>query len=187
MIHSRVRNQLLMKFKQLIILFFFVSFSIYNLCPVLMQGNCGFSQSDSVPIAEGSQHCQRETAPPQFHWDMEQGISGLQAAPIRLGFKATCCVSKSDGEEGSSNAPQRENRHAENCCIIGLELLNPSKSDPLNQLLITTFSVIAAIPSPSAVPPLSQPTFRHVHPVTHYYDYFPVHQISLRGPPLFLS
>ena len=166
-----------MKIKQIATLLFFLSFAIYNLCPLLMQGNCGFSVSDSTSIAESSQHCHLLVATPRLDWDLNQGVSGLKAA---------CCVSKSGGEEGSKNAPQPENRNAENCCVIGLELLNPSKSDPLNQLLITTLSLIAAIPSPAQAPSLSETAFRHVRPVRHHYDYFPIHSISSRAPPLFL-
>jgi hypothetical protein len=169
-----------MKFKRTITILFFLSFTIYNLCPLLMQGNCGFSLSDLTALAESSQHCQRDAAPPRSHWDMKQ---------ITPGLKAACCVSKSGGEERSKNTPQQENenRNPENCCVIGLELLNPSKSDSLNQRLSTTLSLIAANPPPAPAPPLSEPAFRHVRPVRHHYDYFPVHQISLRGPPLFLS
>ena len=90
-------------------------------------------------------------------------------------------------EKGDSNTPRQNNRNAENCCVIGLELLNPSHPDHLNQRLNTTLWLVAAIPSPAVAPPLSEPAFRHVRPVRHHYDYFPVHQISLRGPPLFLS
>ena len=43
-----------MKIKQAISLLFLFSFSIYNLCPVLMQGRCGFSVVDSTSIVETS-------------------------------------------------------------------------------------------------------------------------------------
>ncbi len=167
-----------MKFKQIVTLLFLLSFAIYNLCPLLMQGNCGFSLPDSVPIAESSQHCHKEVAPPRLDWDLNKGVAGLFAA---------CCIPTTGCEKEDSNTPRQENRNAENCCFIGLELLNPSKSDPLDQLLITALSLVAAIPSPIQAPFLSELALRHVHPARHHYDYFPVHQISLRGPPLFLS
>ena len=167
-----------MKFKQAVTLIFLFRFAIYSLCPILMQGSCGFPLPDSVRIAESSQHSHKDVATPRLDWDLNQGVSALQAP---------CCIPTTGGEKGDSNTPRQNNRNAENCCVIGLELLNPSKSDPLNQLLITTLSLIAAIPSPAAASPLSEPTFRHVRLVRHHYDYFSFHQISLRGPPLFLS
>ena len=37
-----------MKFKRIVTLLFLFSFAIYNLCPILMQGDCGFSVSDAT-------------------------------------------------------------------------------------------------------------------------------------------
>ena len=133
-----------MKFKQIVILLFFVTFSIYNLCPILVQGHC---RSFSVSYPNCSKGCEKE----------------------------------------AENTPQRDNCQAGSCCAIGLQLTRPSESHHLSQILQLTFSFISAIPSPSAVSSLYKSTFRPDYPSKNLYDYFPVHHISPRAPPLFLS
>ncbi len=56
-----------MKIKPIISILFLFSFSFYNLCPALMQGDCGFSVLDSTSIGKipscpsCSNHCNTET------------------------------------------------------------------------------------------------------------------------------
>ncbi len=163
-----------MKIKPIVSVLFLSCFSIYILCPILMQGNYERSLSDSTPTKEGSQHRQRETPPSEFRWDTKQVASGNKAA---------CCTPTSGREEGNSDAPQQQNPQVGNCCFIGLELTLPNKSDlDLSHLLRTAFSLAVVLPSPFVLF-ASHETVLRPHPFLNLYEYFPVYQISPRAPP----
>ena len=163
-----------MKVKPIISVLFLSCFSIYILCPVLMQGDCELSFSDATPTKGGSQHCHRETLPTEFHWDMKQVASG---------HKAACCAPTSGREEGNSDAPQQQNPQVGNCCFIGLEFTFPDTSDlDLSHLFRTAFSLTVVLPVPS-VPFAFHETVLRPHPFLNLYEHFPVYQIAPRAPP----
>lgn len=179
-----------MKIKQAVTFLFIFGFAIYNLCPVLMQGNCGLPLSDATSIGESSQHCHRETPAPRFQWDLKQELkstpTGFKATPIRSGFKGTCHVPTTGSEKEDSNTPHQNNRHAVNCCVIGIELTRPSESDNLNQHRWKPLSSRVVLPSPSTIPPVCEAAF-HPHPVINLYDCFEACPVSPRAPPVSFS
>ena len=163
-----------MKIKPIVSVLFLSCFSIYILCPALMQGNCEPSLSDSKPTKGDSQHCHRETLPTELHWDLKQVASG---------HKAACCVPTSGREEGDSDAPQQQNPQVGNCCFIGLEFTFPNESNlDLSHLLRTAFSLTAVLPVPSALFASYEMVIRPP-PFLNLYEYFPVYQIFPRAPP----
>ncbi len=131
-----------MKFKQIVTFIFLFSFANYNLCAILMQGDCGFDVSD-----------------------------------------ATCSTAC---ETEPKDTPQQKHR-ASNCCAIGLQLTRPSESHHVSQTLFVTLPLIVEIPTLPAIPSLYKSAFRADRPFKNPYDYFPVHHVSSRAPPLFLS
>ena len=163
-----------MKMKSIVSVFFLNCFSIYILCPALMQGNCELSLSDSTPTKRGSQHCDRETLPTKFHWDMKQ---------IASVYKAACCVPTSGREEGNSDASQQQNPQVGNCCFIGLEFTFPNESDlDLSHLFRTAFSLTVVLPFPSVLF-ASHETVLCSLPFPNLYEHFLVYQIFPRAPP----
>ncbi len=163
-----------MKSKPIVSFLFLSCFSIYILCPVLMQGNCELSLSDSTPPKGGSQHCHRETLPNEFHWDVKQVASG---------HKAACCAPTSGREAGNSDAPQQQNPQVGNCCFIGLEFTFPNESDlDLNYLFRTAFSLTFVVPFPSVLF-ASHETVLRPPSFLNLYEHFPAYQIFPRAPP----
>ena len=184
-----------MKIKPIVSVLFLLSFSVYLLCPALMQvssfsrsgGDCELSLLASTPTQD--QQCHRETLPPESHWDMKQVVSELKLLSPDASAGATCCVPTSTcprtdedcNEEGDSNT--QEHPQVGSCCFIGLELTFPSKSDSdVSHLFRTTFSLTVVLPSPSACF-ASHETALRPHPFLNLYEYFPVYQISPRAPP----
>ena len=163
-----------MKVKPIVSILFLSCFSIYILCPVLMQGNCELPLSDSTPAKEGSQHCHRETLPTEFDWDMKQ---------IASGHRAACCVPTGGREEGNSDAPQQQTPRVGNCCFIGLEFTFPNTSDlDLSHLFRTAFSLTVVLPFPSVLF-ASHETVLRPRPFLNLSEHFPAYQIFPRAPP----
>ena len=146
-----------MKDKPVITLIFLCSFIVYNLCPLLMQGDCGHVLNHSTQVSETQQHCQ--------HND-NQTI---------LGGKASCCMSAN----GSPATVPRQNDHYENCCFVELQLIRPSDAHHLTQFLSKYF--VLEVPT-AAMPEIGKATLC-TQPFEELHDYLPSCQNSPRAPP----
>ena len=153
-----------MKMKQVVTFLFLFSFSVYNLCPVLIQGNCGVLVVNSTPVGAISLSFPAKTAK-----DSTPRCEGP-------GTCASCC------KTGASNTSPREKPQVGNCCFLGLELVRPDESDDLSQYRGMPLSSSVVIPSPSTLP-LADETAFCPHLFVDLYDYFAVYQISPRAPP----
>ena len=160
-----------LKIKPTLTFVFLISFAIYNLCPVLMQGDCGPRLSGASSLGESSRHCHRATATPQLQWDVAQRSESKYHIPQR-----------GDGAE-HPNAPRPDSLPGEKCCFIGMELVRPNQSDTLNQHLPRTFLPCVIIPRAPALHPVGEAAAFRPHPFINLYDCFFTPQTSPRAPP----
>ena len=114
-------------------------------------------------------------------------FSSDSTSAFEISVRLTPICDRGDCEKGAENTPQRKNHQARNCCAVGLQLVRSSESHLVSQTLQIAFPLIVDLPSCSTLSPAHKADFRPNRPSQNFYAYLPVHHLSSRAPPLFLS